>query len=107
MEEALSAVGVLPDDLRWRTFLENLFMCLGGLALSFAVLFFIAYNWNAMGRFAKFATNAFFFQEGHTSVYQRARYGQFRVDEKGELLLTSMHVDKLKKLEPIIKEDKI
>lgn len=54
-EEALSAVGVLPDGLRWRTFLENLFMWLGGLALSFAMLFFIAYNWNAMGRFAKFA----------------------------------------------------
>lgn len=53
----------------------------------------------------KFATNAFFFQEGHASVYQHARYGQFRVDEKGELLLTSMHDDKLKKLEPIIKED--
>lgn len=48
----------------------------------------------------KFATNAFFFQEGHAGVYQRARYGQFRVDEKGELLLTSMHDDKFKKLEP-------
>ena len=48
----------------------------------------------------KFATNAFFFQEGHAKIYQNARYGQFRVDEKGELLLTSMHDDKFKKLEP-------
>ena len=48
----------------------------------------------------KFATNAFFFQEGHAKVYQGARYGQFRVDEKGELLLTSMHGDKLEKLQP-------
>lgn len=46
----------------------------------------------------KFATNAFFFQEGQAKVYQSARYGQFRVDKKGELLLTSMHDDKLRKL---------
>ncbi len=35
----------------------------------------------------KFATNAYFFQEGHGNYYQQARYGQFRVDSKGELLL--------------------
>ena len=51
----------------------------------------------------KFATNAFFFQEGHAAVYQNARYGQFRVDKKGELLLTSMYDDKLQKLQPKIK----
>ena len=55
----------------------------------------------------KFATNAFFFQEGHAKVYQNARYGQFRVDKKGELLLTSMYDDKLKKLEPVEKQEKI
>ena len=55
----------------------------------------------------KFATNAFFFQEGHAKVYQNARYGKFRVDEKGELLLTSMHDDKLEKLEPVGKKEKI
>ena len=52
----------------------------------------------------KFATNAFFFQEGHAAVYQKARYGQFRVDKKGELLLTSMYDDKLQKLEPKTKK---
>ena len=54
-EDVLFAAGVLPDGLRWRTFLENLLMWLGGLALAFAMMFFIAYNWEAMGRFAKFA----------------------------------------------------
>lgn len=54
-EEALSAAGVLPDGLRWTVFLENLLLWLGGLALVFAMMFFIAYNWDAMGRFAKFA----------------------------------------------------
>lgn len=55
----------------------------------------------------KFATNAFFFQEGQAKMYQNARYGKFRVDEKGELLLTSMHDAKLKKLEPVEKKLKI
>lgn len=54
-KEVMSAAGVLPNGLRWRVFLENFFMWLGGLALSFAMMFFIAYNWDAMGRFAKFA----------------------------------------------------
>lgn len=51
----LSAIGVLPDGLRWRIFLANLTAWLGGLALIFSMMFFIAYNWDAMGRFAKFA----------------------------------------------------
>jgi uncharacterized membrane-anchored protein len=48
----------------------------------------------------KFATNAFFFQEGHAEYFQPAKYGQFRVDDKGELLLVTMHDENLKKLEP-------
>lgn len=46
----------------------------------------------------KFATNAFFFQEGHANLYQVARYGQFRVDTKGELLLAAMYDKELNKL---------
>jgi uncharacterized membrane-anchored protein len=38
----------------------------------------------------KFATNAFFFQEGHAAQYQAARYGQFRVAPDGDLLLTAL-----------------
>lgn len=48
----------------------------------------------------KFATNAYFFQEGHGKYYQLARYGRFRVDKKGEVLLVSMHDRDLKKLGP-------
>ena len=54
-EDVMSAMGVIPNAKRWRIFLGNLFLWLGGLALSFAVMFFIAYNWDAMGRFTKFA----------------------------------------------------
>ena len=38
----------------------------------------------------KFATNAFFFQEGSAKLYERARYGEFRVASSGDLLLTHM-----------------
>ncbi|WP_111413024.1 GDYXXLXY domain-containing protein [Billgrantia lactosivorans] len=39
----------------------------------------------------RFATDAFFFQEGHAERYEPARYGQFRINERGEPLLVSMH----------------
>lgn len=48
----------------------------------------------------KFATNAFFFQEGQAEEYERARYGQFRIDDEGELLLVAMHDEHLSILPP-------
>lgn len=39
----------------------------------------------------QFATDAFFFQEGHAERYEPARYGQFRVNENGEPLLVALH----------------
>jgi uncharacterized membrane-anchored protein len=38
----------------------------------------------------KFATNAYFFQEGQSELYATTSYGQFRVDADGELLLTNL-----------------
>ena len=43
----------------------------------------------------RFATDAFFFQEGHAERYEPARYGQFRVNERGEPLLVSLHDNEL------------
>jgi len=48
----------------------------------------------------KFATNAFFFQEGHGKFYGSARFGQFRVSDEGELLLVAMYDKNLELLEP-------
>ncbi len=48
----------------------------------------------------KFATNAFFFQEGHAKFYERARYGEFRVAADGEAILTAMRGEKLETLGP-------
>ena len=36
------------------------------------------------------ATNAFFFQEGHGEAFEAAQYGLFRVNDKGEPLLTNL-----------------
>jgi uncharacterized membrane-anchored protein len=42
------------------------------------------------GGAVKFATNAFFFQEGTAARYERARYGEFRVAPDGGMILTGL-----------------
>ncbi|MBN2767876.1 MAG: GDYXXLXY domain-containing protein [Campylobacterales bacterium] len=56
-------------------------------------------HYRIRGGEVKFATNAFFFQEGTAKYYERARYGEFRVDDSGELLLVGMYDENLTKLE--------
>ena len=46
----------------------------------------------------KFATNAFFFQEGTAKLYEGARYGEFRVAPNGDLLLTRLRGKELQPL---------
>ena len=48
----------------------------------------------------KFATNAYFFQEGTARLYERARYGEFRATPGGDLLLTHLRGEKLERLGP-------
>ena len=48
----------------------------------------------------KVATNAFFFQEGHAQAYEAARYGEFRVNENGKLLLAAMFDGNLERIQP-------
>jgi uncharacterized membrane-anchored protein len=38
----------------------------------------------------KFASDAFFFQEGQAEAYQQARYGEYRVAANGDMILTAM-----------------
>ena len=38
----------------------------------------------------KFATNAYFFEEGTASRYAGARYGEFRVSDGGDMILTGL-----------------
>ena len=46
----------------------------------------------------KFATDAYFFQEGTAKTFEQAKFGQFRVNREGGLLLTDMYDEKLNKL---------
>ncbi|MCP3866504.1 MAG: DUF2157 domain-containing protein [Gammaproteobacteria bacterium] len=55
IDRALSVSGLYPDSQSWRRFIDRLLLWSGILALAFSVIFFLAYNWDAMGRFAKFA----------------------------------------------------
>ncbi len=52
--EVLHAAGMLPARSDWRRFLEHLALWLGTLALAAAIIFFFAFNWDVLGRFAKF-----------------------------------------------------
>lgn len=53
--EALALAGAVPNKQDWKLFIDRLFLLLGGAALGVAAIFFIAYNWVAIGRFGKFA----------------------------------------------------
>jgi uncharacterized membrane-anchored protein len=46
----------------------------------------------------KFATNAFFFQEGTAQSYAGARFGEARVDKDGQMLLVGLRDAELRKL---------
>ncbi|MGK0293482.1 MAG: putative membrane protein [Porticoccaceae bacterium] len=54
IEQALTLSKVRPDSNQWKQFISNLMLYLGVLAIASAVMFFIASNWDEMGRFAKF-----------------------------------------------------
>ena len=46
----------------------------------------------------RFATNAFFFQEGTGAQYETARYGRFRVSEDGQPYLTDLLDENLERI---------
>lgn len=54
MAQALSAAGIAPRLARWQSFIDSLLLWLGASAIAAGVVFFVAYNWASMGRFAKF-----------------------------------------------------
>jgi uncharacterized membrane protein len=55
LRRALEVGEALPTADEWRGFLDRLFLFLGAVSLAASVVFFLAYNWEEMGRFAKFA----------------------------------------------------
>jgi len=55
LPRALRVAGVTPTGAQWNTFLARLLTWLGAACLAAAAVYFIAANWQALGRFAKFA----------------------------------------------------
>ena len=55
LHDALRAAGALPDGRDWRRFLERVFLGLGVAVLAASAVYFVAANWNELGRYAKFA----------------------------------------------------
>ena len=53
-QAALRAARVIPSRSDWRSFLGHLTLWLGTVALAAAIIFFFAFNWDDLGRFAKF-----------------------------------------------------
>ena len=60
----------------------------------------IAMRYRVRSQTPKFATNAFFFQEGHAEYYAGARFGEFRVSSAGDAILTALRGGKLETLGP-------
>jgi uncharacterized membrane protein len=54
-EEALRLAGVAPDVAGWRVFLDRLLVVSGAMLVAVGLIFFVAFNWQELGRFAKFA----------------------------------------------------
>jgi len=55
LRRALQIGGVLPDRAQWRAFLDRLLLWLGVVMLAAGAVFFLAYNWHDLGRYAKFS----------------------------------------------------
>jgi len=54
-ERALRIAGVFPDPKGWHRFVGQLLLGLGILSSVIGVVFFVAFNWDILGKFGKFA----------------------------------------------------
>jgi len=55
LRRALELASVLPDRAQWRAFLDRLLLWLGVAMLASGAVFFLAFNWHDLGRYAKFS----------------------------------------------------
>lgn len=57
-------------------------------------------NYRVRNNQVKIASNAFFFEEGTAEAYEASRYGEFKVNSQGDLLLNAMFDKDLKPIDP-------
>lgn len=55
LREAFDRAGVLPGAADWRRFLDRMLLFMGVVLVAVGVIFFFAFNWHELGRYAKFA----------------------------------------------------
>lgn len=55
LPRALTVAEVLPSRQEWRQFLDRLLLWMGMALVASGLIFFLAYNWKELGRFAKFS----------------------------------------------------
>lgn len=54
LRAALELGAVLPTAEQWQRFLDRLLLFMGAVLLAASVIFFLAYNWQDLGRYTKF-----------------------------------------------------
>jgi uncharacterized membrane-anchored protein len=54
------------------------------------------------GESVRLASDAYFFEEGEWQTYENARFGELRVDAKGEAVLTALRDDELRVLGSVL-----
>lgn len=87
LPQALDVAGVTPDARAWKRFIESLLLSLGALLLAAGIIFFFAYNWQALGRFQKLAlVQGLFAGAAATAWY----YGPDRLAGRAALLLAAL-----------------
>ncbi|HXT69042.1 MAG TPA: DUF2157 domain-containing protein [Vicinamibacterales bacterium] len=87
IDRALALTGVTPGASEWRRFISALLFWLGALLFAAGVIFFFAYNWDALGRFAKFGLVEALLA---ASIVAAAVAGPDKTAGKAALLLASM-----------------
>jgi uncharacterized membrane protein len=87
LPRALALTGVTPSPEQWRTFLATLLLSLGALLIAAGIIFFFAYNWMELGRFAKFALLEGAFVAASAAAWH---YAPSRITGQAALLLASL-----------------
>jgi uncharacterized membrane protein len=87
VEEALAAAGVTPSREDWRSFVDQLLLWSGTTFLGVGAIFFVAFNWNDLGRFAKFGLAEVLIV---MSTIAFAKLGPDRISAKAALLFSAL-----------------